>query len=382
MLGLRRGLTWAHLGTLTLPRARFGDWGYISAGKRDQRLDLLRGFAVAVMVIDHFGGSSWLYYFTGNNSFYVSGAEAFVFISGVVVGMVYGGIALERGLRAAQIKALQRAWTLYGVTVALTLWLGVFSVWLELPWAGGLQRVDPFGFVMDVITLHQTFYLSDVMLLYAFLMLATPVALWLLVSDRAGVLFSLSAALWFAYQLGPMQMQIPWTIAANTTFNLAAWQFLFFTALIIGFHRDALTRSLAGLPRIRYWIATGVTLMVLVYVYATPDVLPSAWFVKSALAVGRIAAGFVVFQFAYLTATLCWQPIRRGLGWLLLPLGENALYAFIVHVGIVAGARVVLMQLPEHPATIGLLNTTFQIAAILLIWKMIQRRVWFNLIPR
>ncbi|MBI5464744.1 MAG: septum formation initiator family protein, partial [Ignavibacteriales bacterium] len=53
------------------------------------------------------GGASWLYLITGGNTFFVSAAEAFIFISGLVVGMVYGGIALKQGLGAAQIKALE-----------------------------------------------------------------------------------------------------------------------------------------------------------------------------------------------------------------------------------------------------------------------------------
>src|SRR5574341_1238291 len=96
-------------------------WRYPSNEKRDLRLDLMRGFAVMVMVVDHFGGSSWLYLVTGGNAFFTSGAEAFVLISGMVVGMVYGAIALRDGLWSATVKALKRAWTLYKLTVVLTL---------------------------------------------------------------------------------------------------------------------------------------------------------------------------------------------------------------------------------------------------------------------
>src|SRR5512142_1735630 len=103
-------------------------WHYPVREKRDLRLDLLRGFAVLVMVVDHFGGSSWLYLITGNNNFFTSGAEAFVLISGMVVGMVYGAIARRDGLKAAVLKALERAWTLYKLTVVLTVLFAVVSV--------------------------------------------------------------------------------------------------------------------------------------------------------------------------------------------------------------------------------------------------------------
>src|SRR5438105_2505860 len=71
-------------------RTLLGSWRYVEA-KRDLRLDLLRGFAAFAMIVDHVGPveSSWLAFLTGANRFCVSAAEAFVFISGFVMGMVY-----------------------------------------------------------------------------------------------------------------------------------------------------------------------------------------------------------------------------------------------------------------------------------------------------
>ena len=40
-------------------------WSYYRsadlADRRDLRVDLLRGFCIFAMVVDHFGGDSWLY---------------------------------------------------------------------------------------------------------------------------------------------------------------------------------------------------------------------------------------------------------------------------------------------------------------------------------
>ncbi len=97
---------------------RFADWRY-AGGKRDLRLDLLRGFAVFAMVADHLGGDpSWLYNVTGGNHFLFSAAEGFVFISGLVMGIVYAGIIAKKGVGEASWKALQRAVTLYLLTVS------------------------------------------------------------------------------------------------------------------------------------------------------------------------------------------------------------------------------------------------------------------------
>ncbi|MDE3088121.1 MAG: OpgC domain-containing protein, partial [Chloroflexota bacterium] len=208
----------------TLPRAIHLDWAYAATDKRDLRIDLLRGFAVFAMVANHFGGASWLYLVTGGNTFFVSAAEAFIFISGLTVGMVYGAIALKEGLRAAQVKALKRAFTLYKLAVALTLIFASISLLFKLPWAGDLEVGDPLVFLFNVVALRQTMYLTDIPLMYTFLMLAAPVGLWLLFKRRTGWLLAGSTALWLTFQLAPAQAQVPWPIIGNTTFNLAAWQ--------------------------------------------------------------------------------------------------------------------------------------------------------------
>jgi len=180
-------------------RSLFIDWNYPAFEKRDLRLDVLRGFAVFVMVVDHFGGASWLYYITGNNSFFTSGAEAFVFISGLVVGIVYGNVALKQGIRAAQVKALRRAWTLYELTVILTLLLVTLSIAFHLPWGRDLRIDEPLNFVFNVATLRQTTYLVDVPLLYTFLMIGAAGGLWLLHQGQTGLLLVGSGGLWFAF---------------------------------------------------------------------------------------------------------------------------------------------------------------------------------------
>src|SRR6478672_2178664 len=73
---------------------------YPLAEKRDLRLDLLRGFCVFAMVVDHIGGSSWLYTLTGGNRWLVSAAEGFVFLSGLTMGLVYRQKVRRSGLRA------------------------------------------------------------------------------------------------------------------------------------------------------------------------------------------------------------------------------------------------------------------------------------------
>ena len=362
------------------PRGLGIDWAYAVADKRDLRIDLLRGFAVFVMVVNHFGGASWLYYITGNNTFFVSGAEAFVFISGLVVGMVYGGIALKQGLRIAQKKSVERAWTLYKLTLVLTFALSIVSCFYHLPWANTFYIDNPLVFVVHVLLLRETFYLSDVMMLYTFLMLASAGALWLLVKGHTRWLLMCSIGVWASYQL--FGLQLPWTIEGNTTFNLAAWQLLFFVGMIIGYHRDTFTQALKLLPRLPYMVLSAALMMMLVQAYNIEGAWSNAMFLKSAVAPGRLFASLIVFQFAYLMATMAWKPIVNALGWLLIPLGQNALYAYTLHVALIGVFHVMMQYLPIDVMMMGTLNTALQIITVLIIWAMIRKQFLFNIIPR
>ena len=76
----------------TLPRHTWSPWSALHAFEaliasmrfvatpigRDPRLDLLRGFCVVAMIVDHVGGASWLYALTGGNTGPVTAAEGFV----------------------------------------------------------------------------------------------------------------------------------------------------------------------------------------------------------------------------------------------------------------------------------------------------------------
>src|SRR6185503_4733525 len=158
------------------------DWRYAATDGRDPRLDLLRGCLVVAMLVDHLGGASWLFPLTGGNHFYVSAAEGFVYLSGLVMGLVYARLIARDGLWAATRRAWRRAATLYAWAVGLSLTFSAASSLAGAGWAepmGDLPR-----FVLEVISLRRAAYLADVLMLYAVLLLVAPVALALLARRR------------------------------------------------------------------------------------------------------------------------------------------------------------------------------------------------------
>ena len=356
-----------------------GAWRY-EAAKRDLRLDLLRGFAVLAMVADHIGGThSWLYAITGGDGFFVSAAEVFVFISGLLMGIISAGTIARQGLGTALMKTLQRAWTLYLLTISLTLTFVVLSLQLDLRWGDAIVYRTWADLVMSVLTLHQTFYLTDILLLYTLLVLATVLVLTLLEHGHTRLVLTGSWGLWALWQLAPQHAQIPWPIADNYVFNFAAWQMLFFTAMVLGYHRQRLEQwVILGSERVLLTL-TGVSVVVAIGFYLTyapphatlePSVVDSL-FGKADLRVGRLLVFAGFFGFAFLLLTTAWKPIRSLFGWLLLPLGQDALSAYILHLFVVALAvKLRPWLIDDHPMH----NSLFQIAGIALIWAVIRLR--------
>jgi len=371
-------------------RALAWPWAYAGESARDLRLDLLRGFCVFAMIVDHVGGASFAHAVSGAGEYFVSAAEGFVFLSGFVMGMVYSRIAEKEGLGAAMKKALLRSWTLYKLTVALSLIFGLLLVLWK-------YDIGPFeswpSWVANIVTLRQTIYLGDIPLIYTLLMATGAGALWLMRNGHTRWLLGGSFALWLAYQVNPdWAGNFPWPIDNNTQFHYPAWQIYFVVALVMGYHRQAISRWLDRIPRMPLVFATTVIFGLMLYLHLTggatlPDFFQredvrqhiDGWFIKGGAGPLRLLAALFTFQFAYVFVTYMWVPLRQLSGWLLLPLGQCALYAYAMHLLVLAALYGPLDQLNDN----GLMsNTIAQLGVLLLVWGMVKSRFLFNIVPR
>ena len=85
----------------------------------------------------------------------------------------------------------------------------------------------------------------------------------------------------------------------------------------------------------------------------------------------------------YTTATYLWVPIRRVLGWLMLPLGQAALYSYIAHfflILLVFNLTPLFATLPWEPSE-AVFTPILQIVVVLLLWALVRKRVLFGIIP-
>jgi enterochelin esterase-like enzyme len=366
---------------------------YRPAAGRDLRLDFLRGFAVFAMVVDHLGGPSPLQLLTGGNRFITSAAEGFVCISGLLVGLVYHRVAERDGLGTSIRRLLERALQLYVLAVGLTLILLPLSEMLDLPWAQGIDLRDPLALIMSIVTLHRTYYLVDVTLLYSLLLLLAPLALALMADGRSWVVLAISWLIWAGYQRYPEFFDFTWPIEGNYLFIIASWQVLFFTPMVLGFHRQRLFNASLRSQRILLALfGAGLVAILVLFHQLDPllrdvqavqgpieggssvslDILELV-FSKGDVRIGRLVASVVVFGFLFLLTSACWVPLRRGLGWLLLPLGQNALYAYSVHVVVAAMLGLPVVQdnlVPSSSPKLSALLQLLGIGAILLAIRL------------
>src|SRR5512133_2994920 len=191
-----RGIPW--LGLRDGIQSRISSLAYADTSKRDLRLDFLRGLAVSAMVVDHVGGDTFFTALSGGNKSIVSAAEAFVFLSGLVLGMVYGD-RIRRSSPGEAIKGmLHRAATLYKASAGMALvFVGLFlttdlRLWMNR--TAGLGVDDPVQAVLGILTLHFSFHGSDVLVMYTVMLAVGPGVIYLLHRGRTALLLAGSFA--------------------------------------------------------------------------------------------------------------------------------------------------------------------------------------------
>lgn len=384
---------------------------YRPEDKRDLRLDLLRGFCVFAMIVDHIGGSSWLYALTGGNRWLISAAEGFVFLSGVTMGLVYAQRIARNGLRASAWAIFHRATTLYLLTVGLTLLFALLALytdvrlWTDRSYGIGVDSLPEL--LVGTLTLHFSYHGTDILVLYTLLLAASPAILFFLTEGKTLQVVSASWGLWALNLLFPDQATLTWDIVNAAYFPLPAWQVLFVGGLVLGYHRDSIAklldearRGLADRQEVMDLAARGLVVPLVALtvvtisrtsglaarlgtVYLEPDLL-SDLFTKPGLGPGRLALFFLAMALLYALATWLWRPLDRGVGWLLIPLGQTALYGYTMQFAAILvlynfGAALGIAS--DDPAS-RLLNSAAQLASVMAIWAMVRHRVLFAVVPR
>lgn len=352
----------------------------IPARSRFHVLDHLRGYFIVIIIIDHL--SRWpslLSVISGKAWLWVTAAEGFVAISGLLVGYVRGFKNQSRPLKEVSQKLISRGLLLYLWAIIGTI-LYTAIVWY-VPLQGGapglpIAKGDWWTLLWQAVTLQYTFVWVYFLSLYAVFLVASPIAIWLLRQNKAWLVALLSFGL----------LVLGW----YTQSALLQWQFLFFIPVIVGYYLDPLMRWWTGLRSIRRRAviaitlsATAITLTTSILATFYPAILGSvaaslnSLFEKDTISLWRAATAFLWFSGFIFLFYLGHRFLNRYLGWLLQPIGTTSLTAYFVH-----GLVVAMISFLTVASSNLIVNTALGITAILAVWAILKIPGINRVIPR
>jgi hypothetical protein len=343
---------------LSLPKA---------AAHRDTRLDVLRALALITIFINHVPGQ-FLERLTTKNFGFSDGAEAFVLISGISVGLAYGTRFTPGNRLSTAWKAVRRAFTLYTahmITTFITLVLFISGAWIFRQ-AGLLCEVNILAVLMDpargiqalLLLGHQIGY-NNILPMYGALFLMLPLML-VLEARSPLLLLVVSGSIWLIagiYQIAPHTRLLEgfWFL------NPLSWQFLF----VIGF--VAVMHVKRG-GRISYnpvLFALSLAYVVLSFIWVTDKLwvlgdhlaalgLPTVitGFDKTFLSLPRLlhvlALAYLIINVPFLSRVL-----RRSADHPLTILGRHSLSIFVAGTILAMAGQVILYITDKDPAVGG-----------------------------
>ena len=100
--------------------------------KRVLTFDILRGYFLFVIMIDHLMRTFGFWeIFTGRGAQWVSAAEGFFFVSGIMIGMLRGAKMISSPIEDIFKKCWSRSLTLYIWAVGLTIFFSLLAIFFK-----------------------------------------------------------------------------------------------------------------------------------------------------------------------------------------------------------------------------------------------------------
>lgn len=342
--------------------------------KRILALDLLRGAFMIAIIVDHLNwGPSIFHLFTGGGKMFVSPAEGFFVISGILIGYIYGP-RMIKSFKNTAVKLWKRAFLLYALSVVFTLIYTAIAVHTAnangLPpvWAGGEK-----SFLLNTFLARYSYGWTDFLPRYAVFMAVAPFLLWLIVRGKAWIVAAFSITIWVLFH----------TTAVTLPFS--AWGVIFFLSMIIGFYLPQIEAWAKNLPTMARRVSTTGLIAVASVTFAASSIfqillpmlrieLPQAsavaitalapHFDKATLGIGRLLLGIVWFWALYIIVRRYEKVIHRGTLGVLEIFGAKSLYTYGIH-GFVVFMFTILSP---APANVTALEST--VVAIMILTLM------------
>jgi hypothetical protein len=150
-------------------------------GQRSVLIDFLRGLCLVLMTVDHLPLTP-IKKFTWQTFGFFSAAEGFVFLSGLVAGLVYGRVAITEGVAAVRRRALRRALTLY-LTNAVLMALAILAAREGFPTPGNGFQPSWSLWGETMLCIVSPGY-AEILRMYCIFLLLLPGVFWALMNNR------------------------------------------------------------------------------------------------------------------------------------------------------------------------------------------------------
>ena len=362
--------------------------------KRLISFDLLRGFFILVIIIDHLqrwpGISDWI---TGQGRLWVSAAEGFILISGIMIGLIRGYKDSSLPLSVVIKKLWSRAFILYFWSILTSLIILLLTKYWDVnyaPFPPGMDSInnpaDTMGALFQFANLSAVFGWANFLGLYAVFLFFSPLAVLLLRKGQWHILLFTSVFLW--------------VVGIGRENMFLSWQLLFFGGAIFGYYYHDLNikwSKLKNRKSIKKLIILSSACLVLISALVTfgwsfveNSLSPinkdsflvfrnsiDPLFDKIELPPLRLITTAVVFAGIFLLFSSYQKEIYRYFGWLLLPFGRHSLFVYILQsiiVVIVAG----LFPVTENI----LINFAITLATVLFVWLLTTKvKILHKFIP-
>lgn len=313
--------------------------------KRSFEIDVFRGLALVFIVVNHTAGSVFAWG-TSRNFGISEATEQFVFLAGLVTAFAYMAKVRRLGTESANARMFRRAWEIYRaflLTAALMVTAGGILIYLDLQTPAFHQSevtaflAAPWRTVFEVLTLQRQPFLSDILPMYAFFAILTPMAICL---ARMSWTYLLLAS-FIMWTLAPWLGSLLPSAGPSWTFNPFAWQLVFSLGLIVGMYPglpDAptgTTRRLLIIAAVMVTIA-GAVFSLFSYHESLRNMFVSVWpeqglgiFSKSNASLARVTNFVAMAWLVYLALQRGWlDQVLARLSWMAI-VGRNGLACFV-----------------------------------------------------
>jgi hypothetical protein len=360
---------------------------------RIRDIDFWRGAVLIAILIDHIPGNP-LENWTPRNFGLSDSAEAFVFLSGLSVGLIYMPRAHKYGIEPVAGGCLKRALKLYGVHIALT--FAALAVFGAAYWMSGVPNLieahgrsivfgSPANGLLGLALMSLQLGYFNILPLYIVLMLWAPVALALALR---GPLLALIVSVGFYTAARAFGLNLPnWPESGGWFFNPIAWQLVFTLGLVSAIlWRDGFPRPAPWLLALSVVTVAGAALIVTNEGGLAPGLRDTATahldVAKQDLGLARLIH-FVALAYLIATATVFGRfiaPVVRGaFGDAVQSLGRNSLSVFAAGSFLSACGQAALAATSPHASAgverfAGLAYTVVSVAALFAIAYWIECR--------